>query len=154
MPNTIAYMLTWTTYGTWLQGDYRGYVKDGTILRGNSSLLKSNAQRLIKDEVRLSQFQCHVITEAIHKKASDLKQIVYALSVSRTHLHIVLSYVPVEIGLVVRHYKNSAHAELRKHGFVGKLWTKGFDKRYCFDKNALSGMKRYVDAHNKKYLAP
>ena len=25
----IAYMLTWTTYGTWLQGDERGYGKDG-----------------------------------------------------------------------------------------------------------------------------
>jgi len=25
----FGYMLTWTTYGTWVQGDRRGFVKDG-----------------------------------------------------------------------------------------------------------------------------
>ena len=34
----IAYMVTWTTYGSWLQGDKRGYVKDGQILGGNYNL--------------------------------------------------------------------------------------------------------------------
>ncbi len=29
MASMIGYMLTWTTYGTWLRGDKRGYVKDG-----------------------------------------------------------------------------------------------------------------------------
>jgi len=29
MARMIGYMLTRTTYGTWLQGDKRGYVKDG-----------------------------------------------------------------------------------------------------------------------------
>jgi len=28
MARMIGYMLTWTTYRTWLQGDKRGYVKD------------------------------------------------------------------------------------------------------------------------------
>jgi len=28
MARMIGYMLTWTTYGTWLQRDKRGYVKD------------------------------------------------------------------------------------------------------------------------------
>ena len=31
MAKTLGYMITWTTYGTWLQGDERGYVKDGNI---------------------------------------------------------------------------------------------------------------------------
>lgn len=33
MVRMIAYMLTWTTYGTWLQGDKRRYVKDGETAR-------------------------------------------------------------------------------------------------------------------------
>jgi len=28
----IGYMVTWTTYGTWLQGEKKGYVKNGKIL--------------------------------------------------------------------------------------------------------------------------
>jgi hypothetical protein len=29
MSKIIGYMVTWTTYGSWLPGDERGYVKDG-----------------------------------------------------------------------------------------------------------------------------
>jgi hypothetical protein len=32
MGNTLATMLTMTTYGTWLRGDNRGWVDDGKIL--------------------------------------------------------------------------------------------------------------------------
>jgi len=39
MPKTLGYMLTWTTYGSWLQGDERGYVKDGQTLRGDKELI-------------------------------------------------------------------------------------------------------------------
>ncbi len=28
----IGYMLTWTTYGSWLQGDERGWRKDGVAM--------------------------------------------------------------------------------------------------------------------------
>jgi len=38
MSEIIGYMLTWTTYGTWLQGDARGYVKNGKILSENKGL--------------------------------------------------------------------------------------------------------------------
>jgi len=29
MPDPLAYFLTWTTYGTWLPGDERGWVLKG-----------------------------------------------------------------------------------------------------------------------------
>ncbi len=29
MPDPLAYYLTWPTYGTWLPGDERGWVKRG-----------------------------------------------------------------------------------------------------------------------------
>jgi len=31
MSKLVGYMVTWTTYGSWLQGDKRGFVKDGKI---------------------------------------------------------------------------------------------------------------------------
>jgi len=34
----IGYMITWTTYGSWLQGGKRGYVKNGKILPANDKL--------------------------------------------------------------------------------------------------------------------
>jgi hypothetical protein len=35
-------MLTWTAYGSWLQGDRRKYVKNGQILDPNPSLESKN----------------------------------------------------------------------------------------------------------------
>jgi len=28
-------MVTWTTYGTWLEGEKKGYVKKGRVMAGN-----------------------------------------------------------------------------------------------------------------------
>jgi hypothetical protein len=52
------------------------------------------------------------------------------------------------IGLVVRHYKGSAQAALRKVGVAGRIWTKGFDKRYCFDQQTLQNRINYVKSHD------
>lgn len=41
----IGYMVTWTTYGTWLQGDKRGYVKNGKILARNDKLKSANQRQ-------------------------------------------------------------------------------------------------------------
>jgi len=31
MAKTLGYMITWTTYGTWLQGGEKGFVKNGVV---------------------------------------------------------------------------------------------------------------------------
>jgi len=73
MEKIIGYMVTFTTYGTWLQGDKRGYVKDGKVL--------------CKNDV------------------------------------------------------------LRAGGFNGRVWTKGFDKRFCFNRSDLTSRIKYVKNH-------
>ena len=46
MAETIGYMLTWTTYGTWLQGELKGFVKNGKARGDNVALRKSNIRNL------------------------------------------------------------------------------------------------------------
>jgi len=149
MAKTIAYMITWTTYGTWLQGDERGYVKNGQILPPNQSLEDSNKQNLSKEPVKLSNVQRQIVQNAILEKADQLNQKIFVLSVSSNHVHIVAEYIPMPIGLVVRHYKGVAQTALRKTGLSGRIWTKGFDKRYCFDEQTLKKRIDYVKSHNK-----
>jgi len=142
-------MLTWTTYGTWLQGDARRYVKNGEILNPDESLAESNRQRLTKEPVKLTLSQCKVIEEAIRAKAGAIGQEVYAISVGSNHVHIVVGYTTKDLGLVVRYYKMAAQKALRNTGFTGRLWTKGFDKRFCFDEQILRRRTNYVKTHNK-----
>ena len=52
MTKMVGFMATWTTYGTWLQGDKRGYVKKGITLGSNAQLEKSNKQLLKKLIIR------------------------------------------------------------------------------------------------------
>jgi REP element-mobilizing transposase RayT len=142
-------MLTWTTYGTWLQGDERGYVKNGQVLPGDENLLAANAAVLAKAPVKLSADQRKVIEQAILKKAEHLGQKVYAAAICSNHVHLVTSYVPIPVGTVVRYYKNASLVALRQTGFAGRVWTKGFDKRYCFDELSLRIRIDYVNAHNR-----
>ncbi len=61
----LGYMLTWTTYGTWLQGDDRGYVSNGKVLNANPALRAANAQRLKNPITFLTSEQCEIIQKAI-----------------------------------------------------------------------------------------
>jgi REP element-mobilizing transposase RayT len=143
-------MVTWTTYGTWLQGNDRPYVKDGEILPPNKELAEANTKALTKDAVRLSFNQRGIAEEAIRQKAIQFGQRIYALSVRAKHVHLVVEYIPKPIGIVVQRYKSCAVRALRKNGMRGRVWTTGFDKRYCFDGDALQRRINYVNDHIRK----
>jgi REP element-mobilizing transposase RayT len=145
MHRTLGYMLTWTTYGTWLQGDERRYVKDGVIRPANIPLANTNKEQLTKDPVILTMSQRKEIENAIRARANDIGQKIYAISIGSRHVHIVLDYITTDLGLIVRYYKMAGQTALRDSGFVGRLWTKGFDKRFCFDEKSLRARINYVN---------
>ena|SRR3972149_3553483 len=149
MRRTLGYLLTWTTYGTWLQGDERRYVKDGVVLPANIPLANSNEQQLNKDPIILTPNQRKAVEDTIRAKANEIGQKIYAISVCSNHVHIVLDYTTTDIGLIVRYYKMAGQTALRNAGFAGRLWTKGFDKRFCFDEQSLRGRIDYVNKQSK-----
>jgi REP element-mobilizing transposase RayT len=149
MAKTLGYMITFTTYGTWLQGDERGFVKDCTTYAANQALADSNKQDLSKSPVRLSKDHRAIAAKAIYEKADKLNQKILALVVCSNHIHVVVDYVPIPMGKVVSYYKDAAQVALRKVGLTGRVWTKGFDKRYCFDEQALKSRIDYVNSHPK-----
>jgi len=150
MAKTLGYMVTWTTYGSWLQGDKRRYVKDGEILPSNENLAGANVRALTKEAVRLSFNQRRIVEEAIRQKAKQFSQRIYALSVCARHVHLVAEYTRKPIGIIVQRYKSCAVRALRKDGMQGRVWTTGFDKRYCFDGDTLQQKINYVNDHHRR----
>ena len=142
-------MITWTTYGSWLQGDKRGYVKNGKILCKNDVLLQSNLKRLKNPATRLDAKHCSIVKRVIIKKSQEIRQQIYAIAVCSNHVHIVAQRTDESIEKVVSYYKNSGRIALRERGFVGRVWTRGFDKRFCFDLDELESKIKYVKDHNK-----
>ncbi len=144
----IAYMLTWTTYGTWLQGDERGYVKDGKTLHANPRLNTSNYNALKRKPVFLSDNQRFVVKNGICQEASRVDQRIYALTVQYNHIHLILGRTGDTIESAAHRYKRAATYVLRKMGIEGKIWTKGYDKRYCYKQNDLNARIEYVLRHD------
>jgi hypothetical protein len=48
-PPPLAFFLTWTTYGTWLPGDERGWVDRGRGQKRPDEVLKQRADRLLSE---------------------------------------------------------------------------------------------------------
>ncbi len=143
----IAYMLTWTTYGTWLQGDRRGWVKNGEILRPNESLESVNRGQMKFGQTVLTKEQRISAVEAIMNEADGLKQKIFALAVCSNHIHLAAENINLPVGRVVSHYKNAARLILQEQGFNGKLWSQGFDKRYCMNEKELAAKIAYICEH-------
>jgi hypothetical protein len=147
MARMIGFMATWTTYGSWLQGNKKGYVKNGAILPANAELEESNKALLKHDEIKIPKNLRIVVKHAILKEAADIGQKVYAIAVRSNHVHIVVESIGERCGHSVGRFKKAATKELRKYGYSDKVWTKGFDKRYCYTDRELEQRIQYVQRH-------
>lgn len=149
MPKTIGYMLTWTTYGSWLQGDERGYVKEGRILDGDKKLVDLCEKFQKGRMVKLRDDEKDIVRQAILNEAERIDCTIEALSVCSNHVHLVTRYFPEAVGQTVSRFKNVTSFALRKHGRADRIWTRGFDKRFCFNNEDLNRRIQYVKNHNR-----
>jgi len=147
MGKTCGYMVTWTTYGTWLQGDERGYVKKGKVLCGNAGLERANKRMQKGDAVKLRRAEREVAKKAILAEAERIGEKVLAVLVWSSHVHVVIGGGGKATGKVVSQFKLAAYHALRECGFDGRIWTRGYDTRFCFDEKALKGRIAYVMGH-------
>jgi REP element-mobilizing transposase RayT len=147
MAKTIGYMVTWTIYGTWLQGEKKGYVKDGEVRGENIAIKKDCQKKLGHEPVRLGRKEKEIVKEALTEAAKRFKQKILAAGVFSNHVHIVCEYVDVPIGVIVGYYKNAGRVALQKNGFKGKVWTSGYNTRFCFDEKSLKNRIEYVVRH-------
>jgi REP element-mobilizing transposase RayT len=127
----LACMLTWTTYGTWLQGDRRGYVKNAEVLPADDDRYRANQIQMKCQVVRLSMKQRSIVQKTIVEVASKAGHNIFALAVATNHVHLLIEPAGQPFGRLVSRYKNTTRRAIEAEGFVGQLWTKGFDKRYC-----------------------
>jgi len=140
-------MITWTTYGSWLPGDKRGYVEDGQILPGNVRTLERNKQRQKSKTVRLSARQKQIVHRVILNEAKRVGHQIEVCVVYSNHVHLVARPHSESIEEVVGRYKSVTTRALWQHGRKGRIWTKGFDKRFCFSEEDLTARIKYVQNH-------
>jgi REP element-mobilizing transposase RayT len=140
-------MVTWTTYGSWLQGDKRRYVKDGKVLDVDEHIYSLCKKLQKSPAVKLRSKEKKVVHQVIMTEAERTGHQVEALIVCSNHVHLVARWSYHPIGKIVSGYKNAAMFALHNLGRSGRIWTRGYDKRYCFDEESLRARVDYVKRH-------
>jgi REP element-mobilizing transposase RayT len=142
----VGYMVTWTTYGTWLQGDRRGFVKDGKTLDGNEKLKRANEKLQKHEPIILTFSERSIILKAIIAEVQRIGHNIEAIAVCSNHVHIAARPCKETIELIVSRYKNISRTALNRKE---RIWTRGFDKQFCFSEQDFKQRVEYVRRHNK-----
>ena len=140
--------MTWTTYGSWLQGDKRKYSKDGEILPPNEELADANSKALTKDAVQLSFNQRRVAEEAIGNKRFNSASKFTHCRFAQNMFTLWRNIFPSQSGLLCSDTRVVPCMRISKNGMQGRISTEKFNKRYCFDENTLQIKINYVNKNH------
>ena len=157
-----AYFLTWTTYGTWLPGDSRGWVDrhrtHGEVVDPpDPDLERAARSKMTEAPVTLDVHERKLVLEAIHDTSSRREWCLHALDVRSNHVHVVISTNnrrPGEVMGILKSYATRALRRARPQR-KGRWWTRGGSKRLLFDQAAVSRAVVYVrdqDESWKRYF--
>jgi REP element-mobilizing transposase RayT len=155
------WLLTWTTYGTWLPGDRRGFVSE---LRDNSgakvlhntlgtpsdadlpSLQAFASAIMTADAVRLEQTQAEALAAQLRETACHRGWRLLALAVMANHVHVVVGVRgDPDPDRLLADFKAWGTRRLnRGRGRRGPWWTQGGSRRRKKTAAALRAAIAYV----------
>ncbi|HEV8068587.1 MAG TPA: transposase [Planctomycetaceae bacterium] len=156
------WLLTWTTYGTWLPGDERGLVsgvrkgdgdraihnQPGTEYDRKLRGLTHFAERTqTAASVRLTREQAEAVCHQIQATAAFRQWKVGAVAVMANHVHVVVGVAgDPEPDTLLRDFKSFASRELNRL-MTGqqRWWTQSGSARKLPDENAVVAAIRYVE---------
>ena len=152
MSEPLAYFLTWTTYGTWLPGDSRGWVnrhrKGGVIVETPCPALESYARDLMKDPPVVLDLKMREAADAAMRQACrELRWTIHALDVRSNHVHVVVTACNARPGKVMGILKvrgTQALNALRLGGDRDRWWTRDGSKRILTTPAFVEAAIQYV----------
>jgi REP element-mobilizing transposase RayT len=152
MSDALAYFLTWTTYGTWLPGDSRGWVNrrrtHGVIVEAPCPALESHAGGLMKEApVVLDPKRREIAEAAVRQACREFRWTLHALEVRSNHVHVVVTASDASPGKVMGILKvrgTQALDALGKADNRDRWWTKEGSKRILNSAAAVEAAIRYV----------
>src|SRR5579872_532666 len=151
----IAYFSTWTTYGTWLPGDDRGWFQSG---RGwqepNRMRALEAALRMSDDAITLDLEQRRLVQNVITEHCAIRGWVLHAVNCRSNHVHVVVTCVVRSIEVPREQFKTwctrrlkkleQAQKRMAKDTPREKWWTeRGWDL-YVDNEDELSNVMLYV----------
>jgi len=150
MSDPLAYFLTWTTYGTWLPGNERGWVKEGEGFQLPNYKIEHEARRKLEEPPYILSNAERELVEATIRRHCDMRGwSLHAVACRTNHVHVVVS-APISPDVVMdqlkawctrrlKEFNQHDASNTRKH-----WWTEGGSKRYINGGEALEAAIIYV----------
>jgi REP element-mobilizing transposase RayT len=150
MSEPLAYFLTWTTYGTWLPGDARGWVKEGEGFRLPEWKIEHEARRkLAEAPCILDDAERKMVEDTIRQHCVVRGWTLLAVSCRTNHVHVVVN-ASASPDTVMSQFKAwctrrlTEHANSKGAGKREKWWTEGGSTRFLNDEKSLDAAVSYV----------
>lgn len=143
----LAYFITWTTYGTWLPGDERGWNQKGNpgLQPPNAFLEDINRARMKEDEFRLSVDQRTVIEATVRKHIEIRDWTLHAINPRSNHVHVVVTAPGYGPKVVRDQFKAWCTRKLKCAGAARvRFWTEGGSCRWLNTEDELDAAIVYV----------
>ena len=147
MTDPITAFITWTTYGTWLPGDSRGWKKHKAGEQPPQPLLAAWCRDRLKERpLVLNRAQQIVVEEVIQQHAAIRGWALHAVSVRSNHVHVAATAC-VSPQKVRDQFKANATTALRRMAEPlshRKVWTKGGDIEFIDRDEDLAQVVVYI----------
>ncbi len=153
----IAFFITWTVYGTFLQGDERGWKRR---IRGHQApqprLASWRRERLKYTVQLLDEVHQSVVESEVDRLAVFRRWRIWAKNARTNHVHVVVTAGGYAGDKVRDQFKANCTRVLRERWkqFVDRpVWTTGGDWRCVNDEDELEQLVLYVsEAQDRKHL--
>lgn len=147
MSDVIAYFITWTTYGTWLPGDERGWTQWHQGWKApDKSLADYSRSIMTEDAVTLQTVQRQLVEGTIVKHSNIRNWKLWAKNCRTNHVHVVVTAYRYD-GETVRDQFKAWCTRLLKSEFNPKKtnwWTEGGYVKPIDNEDDLSAAIRYT----------
>ncbi len=154
----LAYFLTWTTYGTRLPGDDRGWNrKDEPEIQQPNPLFDESARAKMKESTfRLSGEQREIVEETIGRHCKIRNWRLHAVNARSNHVHVVVTAPGYKPETVRDQIKAWCTRKLKEAGESRtNFWTEGASCRWVNTEDDLEAAIVYaLDAQDRKGLEP
>ena len=135
--------VTTTSYGSWLPGDLRGYVRRGVILPGDPKLLEMSRGLLKGESVRFSVAERERLFQSLLAACNEFGYRLSDVTIETWHLHFVVVHGDDRIETVMGRLKTRMRQALSR----GRIWTEGYCAETLFDDVAVAEVQEYIARH-------
>jgi len=139
---TISFVTT-TSYGTWLPGELRGYVRNGEVLPGDPMLLELSRQQLKGKPVYFTASERQELFSALAVASGEFSYRLSDAAIEAWHLHWIVFHGDDAIATVVGRLKTRMRQKLNR----GRIWTEGFCSEPLLDCREIEQAQEYIRRH-------